>query len=99
MLSVSSHPNLSPVMLSGGFAILNVVTFYAAAQITYGFLFSFDYFFWVLCVSGVAFPLGVIVYSVLKAKWAWWSVVLACVISAAGSATHFLLILAAAAVV
>lgn len=78
---------------------MNVIIFFAVTQLAYGAFFSFGYFFWVIGVLGVSFPLSLIVYRIFKSKWAWWSVALACVISAAVSVMHFWMIVVSATVV
>ncbi|NSX56094.1 hypothetical protein [Parasulfitobacter algicola] len=99
MLKRSPNSNLNPLFLAGGFAVLNIAIFFAVTQLSYGLFFSFGYFLWVICVSGVAFPLALIGYRVFVGKWAWWSVALACVISAAVSVMHFWMIAVSATVV
>ncbi len=89
MLTLSKNTTLSPLLLSGGFAVLNVVIYLVIAQLAFDAVFSFDYLFWVIGVLVTAFPLGLIMYQAIKANWAWWSVALACVISIAISFMHF----------
>lgn len=89
MLKLSQSTDLNPLLVSGGFAVLNIVIYLVMTRLAFDAFFSFAYLFWVIGVLGIAFRLGLFVYRVRKANWAWRSVALVSVFSIVVTFTHF----------
>ncbi len=50
---------------------------------------TIEYFLWFIGLSGPLFSMALITYAIAKARWAWWPVIAACIISI-GASTFFM---------